>query len=64
MQALVYSHLRQHNLSTRELLRVAYMWRFSHDITEMALTNDAKVFAETGNTPDYLVKYLIHVYGV
>jgi hypothetical protein len=63
MQALAQAHLHNHKLTIRELLRTAYMWRFSRDITEMALTNDAKVFSEQGHSPDYLVKYLLGIYG-
>lgn len=64
MQALAQAHLRNHGLSPRELLRVAYYWCFKRDITDMALTNDTKLFCEQGTVPAYLTRYFIHIYGV
>ena len=64
MQALAHSHMSVNRLSGREMLRVAYQWRFHKDITDLALANDTKQFMESGNAPDYLVKYLIFCYGV
>jgi hypothetical protein len=64
MQALAHSHMSVNRLSGREMLRTAYYWRFNKDITDLALANDTKQFMESGNAPDYLVKYLIHCYGV
>lgn len=63
MQALVQVHLRNHNLSAREMFRVAYMWAFRSDITDMALTNDSKLYEEQGTIPAYVRRYFLHIYG-
>jgi hypothetical protein len=39
------------------------MWRFGHDITELALCNDTKRYDELGYIPPYIQDYLAHVYG-
>jgi hypothetical protein len=64
MQALAQAHKQNNQLTTREFLRSAYFWRFGHDCSDTSLANDAKNFDDYGSTPDYLVKYLIHIYGV
>lgn len=64
MQALAQVHMRHHGLTVRQFLRSVYMWKFSKDISENSLTNDAKKLAEYGEVPQYLTDYLVHIYGV
>ena len=63
MQALCNSHLIVHKLTTKELFRSAYMWRFGRDITDQSLTDDTQLFDERGKIPPYIVDYFVHIYG-
>lgn len=63
MQALADSHKFVNNLTTKEMLRTAYMWRFNKDITDEALRTDSEAFDNRGKVPPYLTEYMLHVYG-
>lgn len=64
MQALIDSHLFCNNLTTQELLRTAYMWKFDKDIPYTSLNEDAAKYDKYGQSPPYLVAYIINCYGV
>lgn len=64
MQALVSSHLHVKNITTKDFFRTAYVARFGYDCSDTALANDAKNFDEAGRIPDYVIKYMIKLYGV
>lgn len=63
MQALCDSHIFVNEMTPKEFFRVAYMWKFSRDITDTALYEDVKAFDEAGKVPAYATAYLINVYG-
>lgn len=63
MQALAQAHMRNHQLSHRQFLRAAYMWKFNKDISDLSLANDCKLLVECGRVPQYLTDYLVHIYG-
>ena len=64
MQALAQVHMAHHALSPRQFFRAAYQRFFKKDISDLALANDLKQFDESGKVPNYLVDFLIAIYGV
>lgn len=64
MQALTRVHMMNHQISPRQFFRAAYQRHFNKDISELALTNDLKIFDEQGNVPNYVTSFLIAIYGV
>lgn len=63
MQALFNVHLKHHNLSPKQFLRSAYMWKFGKDVSDLSLANDLMVYQLQGKIPNYARDYLIHCYG-
>lgn len=64
MRALAEVHMRNHGLTQKQFLRSAYQWKFSKDISDLSLCNDTKQLVEHGKIPQYLIDYILHIYGV
>lgn len=63
MKALVLTHAEVRNIPLRDLFRTAYISAFQKDISSGSLDDDVKLFRSSGNTPPYVVKYFLKLYG-
>ncbi len=63
MRALVLTYVELRNVSLRDLFRTAYMAAFQKDIPSGSLDEDVRTFNNCGNTPPYVVKFFLRLYG-
>lgn len=63
MRALIEHHLWSRRLTMEELFRAAYHSTQLKHLPEQLLQEELACYRNTGNSPDFLVKYIIGIYG-
>lgn len=63
MKALVVVHCISKRITPKEVLRLAYMWKFGKDMPSKSLDEDTREYLYQGNLQPYAVDYLLSIYG-
>lgn len=63
MHALVLAHAEAKRVSVRDIFRAAYMYAFEKDAPPRSLEDDLEAFHKTGNSPPYVIRYFLELFG-